>query len=407
MTACFAVAPEIDVRDPDLYLVGVPHERFRRLREIPSLYRHFESGGPGFWAVTRHADIVEISRAPGLFSSRAGVTLEDLPSADVDSPRSPLVTMDPPRHGRYRRLVSHAFSSRAVAVFEPGIRRAVTAILDHVASRGRCDFVHDVAAPLPLAVIGELMGIPDSDRPRIRGWTERMVGVDDPTVGTSRRAAKLAAAEMWLYARELVAKRRHAGGRDLVTELLAARLDDRPLSEPEFNSFFLHVLIAGNETARNVMANGMLHLIRHPTELASMRANRRLMPSAVEEMLRYFPPVIYMRRTATRDVNFHGTPVRAGDKLALYYAAANRDEAVFPDPDRFDVGREPNDHLAFGAGEHSCIGATLARLEMRVLFEEILERFAGIRLAGPVRRLRSNFVDGLTAMPVAFARSIS
>jgi cholest-4-en-3-one 26-monooxygenase len=289
-----------------------------------------------------------------------------------------------------------------VALLEPHVRDICARIVDGVATAGRCDFVTEVAAVLPLQVIAEMMGVPAEDRQKVFDWSNRLIGFDDPEYQTSLEDGKIAAAEMWAYANRLARERRAHPRDDLVSALIRAEVDGEALSEMDFDSFFLLLAVAGNETTRNLISGGMLALIEHPEERARLCADPTLLPTAVEEMLRWVTPVIHFRRTATSDAEIAGQAIRADDKVVLFYASANRDEAVFPDAHRFDVGRTPNEHLAFGFGEHFCIGTTLARLEIRVMFEEILRRLPDLELAGPVRRLRSNFINGIKHMPVRF-----
>jgi cholest-4-en-3-one 26-monooxygenase len=259
-----------------------------------------------------------------------------------------------------------------------------------------------VAAELPLQVIIELLGVPLADCHRVFDWSNRLIGFDDPEFQTSMEDGKIAASELWAYANQLALERRQRPCEDLVSVLMQAEVDGERLSEMEFDSFFLLLSVAGNETTRNLIAGGMLALIEHPAERARLLADPVLLPRAVEEMLRWVSPVIHFRRTATRDTELRGQTIRAGQKVVLFYPSANRDDAVFPEPERFDVSRTPNEHLAFGIGEHFCLGASLARLEIRVMFEELLGRLPDMELAGPVRRLRSNFINGIKRMPVRF-----
>ena len=271
-----------------------------------------------------------------------------------------------------------------------------------MAAKGQCDFVSEVAAELPLQAIAELMGIPLADRHLVFNWTNRLIGFDDPEFQASWDDAKLAAAEMYMYANQLAAERRDRPGDDLVSVLMNAEVDGERLTELEFDLFFVLLAVAGNETTRNLISGGMLALIEHPEQRARLLANPSLMPTAVEEMLRWVSAVIEFRRTATRDTELHGQKIREGDKVIIYYISANRDDERLPRADRFDVGRTPNDHLAFGIGEHFCLGSNLARLEIRVMFEELLRRLPDIELAGPVDRLRSSLINGIKRMPVTF-----
>ncbi len=385
------------------FRIGVPHAAFALLRREAPVFRQTETGGRGFWAVTRYADVVAISRDPRLFSSNAGGTnIFELDGGDLELVRMMLLNMDPPRHTKYRRLVSQGFTPRRIAQLERHVRDICRRIVDGIAAAGECDFVTTVAADLPLQVIAEMLGVPHADRHRVFDWSNRLIGFDDPEYQTSAADGRLAAAEMWAYANALARERREQPRDDLVSVLMHAEVDGERLTEMEFDAFFLLLAVAGNETTRNLISGGMLALMEHPEERARLLAEPRLVPTAVEEMLRWVSPVLHFRRTATRDTELRGQRIRAGDKVVLFYPSANRDEAVFQDPERFDVGRTPNEHLAFGIGEHFCLGASLARLEIRAMFEELLSRLPDMELAGPVDRLRSNFINGIKHMPVRF-----
>lgn len=392
-----------DIFDPDVYVRGVPHEAFRRLRAEAPVYFHPEPGGPGFWAVTKYQDVVTVSRDPGRFSShRGGTNIQDYPPENLSTIQLLMLNMDPPQHNKFRRLVSTGFTPRMVARLEPRIREAAKIIVDAVASRGECDFVRSIAAELPLVVIAELMGVPQEDRHRLFELSNRLIGFDDPEFQRTMEDAQQAAMEMWMYANQLAESRKDSRGDDLVSVLMSAQVDGEKLTEMEFDSFFLLLAVAGNETTRTLISGGMLALIEHPEQRARLMADPALLPTAVEEMLRWVTPVIHFRRTATRDTELRGVPIKENDKVVMFYASANRDEDVFPDAERFDVGRTPNEHLAFGIGQHVCLGNSLARLEIRIMFEELFRRMPDIELAGPVRRLRSNFVNGFKSIPIRF-----
>jgi cytochrome P450 len=289
-----------------------------------------------------------------------------------------------------------------VSRLEKHIYELADHIIDNIAARGECDFVTDVAAELPLQVILEMVGVPLTDRHLVFDWSNKMLAYDDPEYQTTPEVPRIAAAEMFMYSHELAMKREASPKDDLVSVLLEAQVDGEKLSVAEINTFFLLLTVAGNETTRNLISGGMLALIEHPAERARLMADRSLLDTAVEEMLRWVAPVMVFRRTATRDLELHGKQIREGDSVSVWYGSANRDEAMFKDPDRFDVGRTPNEHLAFGIGPHFCLGANLARLEIKIMFERLLQRLPDIRLAGPVQRLRSNFINGIKHMPVRF-----
>jgi cholest-4-en-3-one 26-monooxygenase len=393
----------MDVYDLDSYQRAIPHDVFGRLRKESPVNFNPEPGGPGFWAVTKYADVVTISKDPKTFSSaRGGTNLTELAPEDLSVVQMLMVNMDPPRHNKFRNLVSKGFTPRMIAQLEPLIRRAATRTVDAVAKRGECDFVRTVAGELPLIIIADLLGIPQDDRGKVFDWSNRLIGFDDPEFQTSLADGKVAAGELWMYANQIAAQRRAKPETDLTSVLVHASVDGEQLSELEFDAFFLMLAVAGNETTRNAISGGALALSQHPEQRKRLLDDPSLIPSAVEEILRWVTPVIHFRRTATRDVELRGAKIREGDKVAVFYSSANRDEDVFPDPFKFDVGRTPNEHLAFGVGQHFCLGASLARLELRIIFEELLRRLPDFTLAGDVRRLRSNFINGIKEMPVRF-----
>jgi cholest-4-en-3-one 26-monooxygenase len=314
--------------------------------------------------------------------------------------------MDPPNHTKLRLLVNKGFTPRMIGRLDEHIRDIAKAIVDEVAPRGECDFVVEVAAQLPLRVIVEMMGVPDADRPKIFEWTNRLIGSEDPEYNVSRDEAIGAATEMFMYSTELAAEKRKNPGDDIISTLLQAEVEGNRLTDTEFNLFFQLLAVAGNETTRNLISNGMNFMFEHPDQWAKLVDDRSLLPGAIDEMLRYASPVMYMRRTAPEDFELRGQTIREGEKMALWYISANRDEDVFEDPQRFDVTRSPNEYVAFGGGgPHFCLGANLAKLEIRVMFEELLNRLPDIARAGDIQRLRSNFINGIKHMPVRFTES--
>jgi cholest-4-en-3-one 26-monooxygenase len=394
---------DIDIYDPDIYVRGVPHDAFRVLRHEAPVHFHPEPDGPGFWAVTRHADIVQMSKDPGTYSSyRGGTNIKDYPPDDLIAIRMMMLNMDPPQHNKFRRLTSMGFTPRMIARMEEKIRASAVEIVDQVARLGKCDFVTKIAAELPLQVICDLMGVPQEERHLIFDWSNRLIGFDDPEFQTSHEDALVAAMEMWNYASSLAEGRKGQQGKDLVTVLINGEIDGEQLTEMEFDSFFLLLSVAGNETTRNLISGGMLALIEHPEQRARLLAEPSLLPSAVEEMLRWVTPVSHFRRTSTRDHELRGQQIKENDKVVMFYCSGNRDEAIFDKPDVFDITRSPNDHIAFGVGQHSCLGLNLARLEIRIIFEEIMKRMPDVELDGKVRRLRSNFINGYKEIPVKF-----
>ena len=388
-----------DVSDPDAFEAGFPHEVFRQLRRESPVHWHEGdyAGGPGYWIISRYETIKAISRQPMSFSSASGTSIEDHGGGFVS-----MIGMDPPDHRRYRSLVSAGFTPRQIAAQEPHHREIVKAILDGVIDRGSCDFVVDIAAELPLRVIAELLGIPQSACHDIFDWSNRMIGNQDEEYVVGIEEAAKAAQEMFVLANGLAEDRLANPREDLMSAILHGEVDGSRLDKVEFDSFFLLLAVAGNETTRNLISHGMLLLLEHPEALARLREDPSLVAGAIEEMLRFKSPVYYMRRTALEDTELEGQRIRQGDKLLLYYPSANRDEDVFDRPDVFDIERANNHHLAFGIGEHFCIGTHLARLETRVMFEGILERMHELELAGPVSYLRSNLIDGIKHIPLKF-----
>ena len=392
-----APGPRPDVRrlGGDFY-AGDPHPAFDWMRAHEPVYR---DEADGVWGVTRHADVMRASKSPELFCNRF--------SMRPDAPPVPsLINLDDPAHKRRRNLVNRGFTPRSVAALEPRIREIVTALIDAVAERGRCDFVADLAAPLPLIVIGDLLGVRPEDRDDLLRWSDDLIsGTSSSSPPEAAQAAMRAFEEYTAYNRRVVAERRARPRDDLVTALVQAEIDGERLDDDEILHDSLLILVGGDETTRHVITGGMEQLIRNPDQRQRLAEDPGLVPTAVEEMLRWVTPIQNMNRTATRDVELNGRRIREGDKVLLLYGAANRDEAVFRDPHVFDVGRRPNDHVAFGGyGAHFCMGAPLARLELRVMFEELLRRLPDLELAddAPLPRRSSNFITGIEAMPVVF-----
>ena len=400
---------DIDLTDFDLFVQGKAHDAWRLLRaEAPVHWNAGTAVFPGFWSVTTYADVLAVSRDTTTYSSQRGISM--MVDPDHPTPASGagkmLITMDPPHHVRLRRLVNKGFTPRMVAQLEPRVRAITHRIIDEVAPRGACDFVTDIAAQLPLGVICALMGVPPEDWELMFTLTNRVLGADDPeyqtVAGDAQETANQGLREMFGYCGRLVTARRAAPRDDLISVLTGAELDGEALTEEEILYFCYLLIVAGNETTRNAISGGMLALCEHPAGRARLAADAALLPTAIEEILRWTSPVLHMARYVTRDTVLHGQPIRAGERVLLWYPSANRDAEVFPDADRFDVGRTPNEHLAFGLGEHFCLGAGLARQEVRVMVETLLARLPDLALAGPVERLRSGFIGGIKHMPVRF-----
>jgi cytochrome P450 len=363
--------------------------------------------GTGYWAVLRHADVVTVAREPIRYSAEVGgVVLEDQPPEQLEHTKNMLLMMDPPRHAELRRATAPNFKARSMGRLEPRIRELCRGIVAQATARGDVEFVHDVAALLPSQVFGELMGIPEADRAQINRWAEMTTGGQDPELnpdGYASGGESDGSIAMAMYGMEYAARRRGDGGDDVGALLLATEIDGRTMTDLEFGYFFVQLVTAGNDTTRTMLSSGLLALLQHPDQLAEVRADPTLLPGTVEEILRWANPLHYFRRTATVDSVLAGQPIAAGQKLAMIYTSANRDEAVFPDPHRFDIHRNPNPQLAFGIAEHFCLGVHLARLEGRVFFEELLRAAPVIELTGEPRRQRSNLNNALKHLPVRLA----
>ncbi len=393
---------QIDIQSHSVYLDGPPHDTFALLRREAPIFRH-EGKNPGdtpwFWALTRHADIVAVSRQFQTYSAaRKGVTLfEDRPDMDV---ARMLIDTDPPEHTRLRSLVNRGFTPKAIKLLADHYVEVTERLVAEAIDEGEVEFVTKVAAELPLIAIAEMLGIPVEDRHQVFEWSNRMIATSDADYSAGMDDASAAAAELYLYAQQLAADRRAHPRDDIISILVAAEEGDA-LSEHEFNLFVLLLAVAGNETTRNGISHGVLALMEHPDQWARLKADPSLVDSAVEEILRWATPVNLFRRTATCDVELHGQLIRENESVVMFYASANRDEAVFDRPDRFDIGRSPNPHVTFGGGgPHFCLGANLARLEMRTLFDELVRRCDHIEPAGEVQRLRSSFINGIKTLPV-------
>ncbi len=401
-----ALAVAVDLADPDTFADGVPHEALAALRRSDPVHWQPMNDQPGFWAVLRHADVVHVARHPEVFSSHAGgITVEDVTGPTLQRVRSMLLAMDPPRHNAFRAPVSAHFRPRAIAGLESRVRNICGEIIAELRERSAAgvvvDFVTDVAAQLPNRVIGELFGLPRQDWEYLRKLAERITASQDPEFSPDS-AEQTGGVEMASYAVDLATnrRRRDLADEDLTSVILGAHFGGRPMDEMDFGGFFVQLVTAGFDTTRGMLSSGLLTLLRHPDQLAELRADPGLLPTAVEEIIRYDNPLHYFRRTAVADTELSGTRIRAGDKVAMYYTSANRDEDVFEHPQRFDIHRERNPHLSFGTGIHFCLGAHLARLEGRLFFAELLGTFGDIQLDGAPVRIRSNLNNSLKHLPV-------
>jgi len=394
---------KIDLLDPASFAGGQPHAQFTWLRRNAPVYRHSEPGGPGFWAVTRYQDIVEIERDFRRFSNEPTIMIAD-PDPDLSldfGEHRMMLTMDPPRHTAFRKLIRDAFTAGAADGMAARIGDLARRIVDGVIEKGACDFVADVAGEMPSFVIAEMMGLPPEDGRELYKLTE--IIHTSPDVMPQDQIVS-AVMRMFDYADGVIREKRARPENDLASRLLQAEVDGERLDDIDFKLFFLLLIDAGGDTTRNLVAGGMLALIERPEILARLRADfPGLLPGAREELLRWCSPVVYMRRTALEDAIIAGQPVREGDKVVLYYGAANRDEERFADPDRIDISRSPNEHLAFGTGPHRCLGMHIARIEIDALLSEVLARMHNLELTAEPDWLESSFISGPRRMMVRFS----
>jgi cholest-4-en-3-one 26-monooxygenase len=394
----------VDLSDSRSFVEAVPHAWLAHLRRHDPVHWQEEAGGPGYWAVTKYHDCITVNREFDRFSSAARGTMPFELSEDAIAQQGlMMLNMDPPLHTRYRRLVNKGFTPRMVRDLEASIHRSADVIIDRVSAAGQADFVTDLAAELPLQVIAELLGVPPDDRQKMFDWSNRMVGSEDPEYQTQADVATNAAMELYAYASELFGQKQIDPHADLMSVLTTVEVDGERLTPMELELFFLLLTVAGNETTRNLTSGAMQAFFEHPDQWERLRDDQSLLPHAVEEMLRFVTPVMNFRRTAMSDTELSGTKIRQGDKVVFYHSSANRDENIFENPGRFDIGRDPNPHIAFGGGgPHFCLGANLARIEIRVMFEHLLDRLPDIHQAGDVERLQSRFINGVKHLPVAF-----
>ena len=390
----------VNLADPGTYSEGMPYDAFRKLRERAPVAWHPYKDGPGFLALTGYDEVVAVSRDSVTWSSETDAVYFDVPGPDdfADMRGVMMLTMDPPRHTKLRALVNKGFTPRQVAKLNERIADMARDVVDKVIEKGECDFVKDVAGALPSYVIAELLGIPLEDGYRLYELTEI---TNAGLLGDARVSE--AGMQMFAYAAELATRKRAQPGDDIATSLLNAEVDGQRLTDMEFNFFFILLLNAGGDTTRNLVAGGMRVLMENPEQLAKLEADPSLLPTAVEEMLRYVSPVISFVRTATKDTELRGVRVNKGDRAAMFYPSANRDETQFADPDLFDITRTPNPHMAFGGGgTHFCLGANLSRVEAAAIVPEVLSRMKNLELAGRVERMPSTLINGIHSMPVRF-----
>ncbi len=407
MSAC----PFHNIVDPDIYQGEVPRELFAAMqKDAPIVWQDDPVYDNGYWAVTSQQHLDYISKNPAIFSSSEKSCF--YPDHDDDllaMMRTQLICMDPPDHVKFRRVIRNAFTPKMVESYSEHFREIVKGVIDKVIDNGECEFVTDIACQLPLIAICELVGIPLEDRENFFTWTNTMIGGDDLELNVSEEEAQMAAANVYLYADKLMAMHRESPSNDLVGALLDGVVEGEHLTEDEFRSFVLLLVVAGNETTRTMTSQGMRILMQHPDQWQMLVEKPALIPDAIEEMLRYNPAIIQFRRTVMQDTEIGGVMMKVGDKVILNYQAASQDQINFDQPDKFDITRPQredvkNKHRAFGIGEHFCLGSHLARLELKVTFEEIISRIKNPRLKGEVNYLRSFLVHGIKEMNIEFEK---
>ncbi len=400
----------IDIIGPDHYAKhGYPHAEWAWLRKHQPVFHVERPNVEPFWAITKYADIVQISRQPRqwLNGPRMAVFVGD--SEDEHGPPEPLfkhlLNMDPPQHGEYRAILSRHFTPRAVRALEPQIAEITRNTLDKVSDRSECDFVTDVSSKVPLAVIAELLGVPHQDWPMLFRWTNETIGSGDPEFSqgaTQLESIQRARLALFQYFTDMVAEKRRHPGQDITSILAGAKIGNAEMAAFELLSYLFVLVVAGNETTRNATTGGLLAFSENPEQWRRLKRDPALIKTAVEEIVRWTSPVIQFARTLTQDTEVGGQKIRARESVCLFYPSANRDEDVFEEPFKFDIGRDPNPHLAFGIGEHFCLGANLARLELEVIYQQLAQRLEGLELTGPVERLRSSFVGGIKHLPIRY-----
>ena len=397
---------------PDHYAArGYPHPAWARLRREDPVHWFDRTRGMPFWAITKHADIVTIGKQPEKFLNGPRLVLSHEPETPNIFPPT-LIQLDPPKHGVYRQLISKRFTPRYLQSIHGDIERIGKQIVDQLLQKsgpgeyGECDFVKEVSAPLPIAVIAWLLGVPESDWNLLFDWTNRTIGAGDPAYQqpgkTPQESAMAAMTELFGYFAKLVEEKRKKPGDDLVSLFAHLEVDGQRIPEMDVLTFCLIIVIAGNETTRNGTTGGMLAFIEHPEEMRKLVRNPKLIDSAVEEVVRWVSPLIHFGRTATVDFELRGKKIEAGQALALFYPSANRDEEIFPDGDVFRVDRSPNHHLGFGVGEHFCLGSHVARLELAIAYKYLLPRIEEIEIAGEIERLASSLVGGVKRLPIRY-----
>ncbi|MFK7975528.1 MAG: cytochrome P450 [Halioglobus sp.] len=393
---------EIDVYNPDNYTHGIPHEQFAWLRENAPVHWQQHPEGHGYWVLSKHEDVVAVSRDFKTFSAQKGfVMVDDLPPDILEMAQNQLLGMDPPKHGPLRRAVITRFTSKLLAELEPRVRQIAQDVMQQITEPTTVNFVESLSGDLPTAVICSMLEIPRDMWPTIRKWSDLQTSGTDPDLGGTPESINQASVEMGTYGFQLACERKDAGGDDLISLLINQEVDGEKVSEMEFASLFIQLTVAGNETTRGLISTGMHELLKQPALMQKLRDDHSLLPAAVEEMLRWTCPLHYFRRTATAGAQIGDQAIKEGDRVVMLYSSANFDEDVFDSPMTFDIERKENPHLAFGHGIHLCLGANLARMEARIFFEEFFAHFERIESAGEPVYIRSNSIHGFKDMPVA------
>jgi len=405
-----------DITSHDTYVDGVPYATFDRLRAEDPIHWTEEAEGSGFWSILRYDDALAVSRDVETFTSSKGIRLEEMDAEETEA-RLTMMELDPPDHTRLRRLVSKGFTRRTVETYEEPIRALAAEVIDRAIQNDTFDFVHDIAEELPMRMLGRLLGTSDEDGRKLVTWGDALLGNTDPDFTdfpvdlTNTDEFRMvpfrspASIEIFKYAQTQAEDRRQCPGHDVISQLLEPTTDGAPLTDLEFNNFFTLLVAAGNDTTRYTMAHGLFSFMQHPQLWDAWKADASLTPTAVDEVLRTSSVTMHFRRTATKDVAMRGKQIKAGDKVVIWFNAANHDPEAFVDPYRYDLARSQNDHMTFGRnGPHLCLGAWLARMEVRLVFEELMKRVDRLEPAGDVKRLRSNFIAGIKEMPVRVIR---
>ncbi|MHA7839650.1 MAG: cytochrome P450 [bacterium] len=409
MSTSAAIPDEIDPDSLDVISSekyereGYPHAEWTWLRRHDPVHWFEPAGCLPFWAITRHRDIVEIGKKPAdwIIAPRTAVFTDQDPPEERTTRH--LLTMDPPDHGRYRNLISRAFTPRTVQVWEPKVQAITRRVLDRAAEKGEIDFVADVSAPITIEVIALMLGVPEEDWHLLFRWTNEIIAPGDPEFqkgASTEETFERARRELFAYFKEIAERRRADPTGDILSRIVQGRIDGKPLDDLELLSYFFLLVVAGNETTRNAMTGGIQCFLDNPDQWEALRRDPGLVEGAIEETVRWTTPVIQFARTATRDMTIRDKQIREGESVCLFYASGNRDEEVFEEPFRFRIDRRPNDHVGFGRGEHVCLGAHLARLEIRAMYQQLRERLIAMERTGPVARVRSSFVGGVKRAPM-------